>query len=141
MKNNNVFNKGIQELSILKQNIHKIRNLFDNINDENVKNHLKNIIKISDKIYKEVVVNTEKLDKIYKFNSYYIITVEKIISKYVELKNNKINNRDSQEFFNKIEGFLTNVISSFENLYQSLFTDEIIDIDAELKVMEKEMKI
>ena len=141
MKNNNKFSDKIQEISVLKKNIYKLRNLFDNINDENVKNHLKNIIKISDKIYKEVVVNTEKLDKIYKFNSYYIVTVEKIISKYVELKNNKINNRDSQEFFNKIEGFLTNVTSSFENLYQSLFSDEIIDIDAELKVMEKEMKI
>lgn len=141
MKNSDEFNQEIQDLTMLKQNIYKLRKLFDKINDEKIREYLKNIIKISDKIYKEVIVNTEKIDKLYKFNNYYIITVEKIISKYIELKNNKINNKDSQEFFNKIDSFLSNVVSAFENLYQSLFTNEIIDIDAELNVMKKEMKI
>lgn len=141
MENNNEFNKGIKELSNLKENIYNLRKLFDEIENDNVKKLLKEIIKISDKIYKEVVVNTNKIYKIEKFNNYYIITVEKIINKYIKLTKNKINNSESEAFFSKVEEFLKNVTISFDNLYQSLFKDEVIDIDAEIKVMEKEMKL
>lgn len=141
LENNNEFNKGIKELSNLKENIYNLRKLFDEIENDNVKKLLKEIIKISDKIYKEVVVNTNKIYKIEKFNNYYIITIEKIINKYIKLTKNKINNSESEAFFSKVEEFLKNVTISFDNLYQSLFKDEVIDIDAEIKVMEKEMKL
>lgn len=135
------FNKELQKLSILKQNIYKLRKLYDEINNEVIQKLLKDIIKISDKIYKEVVVNTDKLYKLERFNNYYLITVQKIVEKYVKLSKNKIRNSQSEEFFTKIEEFLKNVALSFNNLYQSLYTDEIIDLDAEMQVMEKEMKI
>ena len=141
LENNNEFNKGIKELSNLKENIYNLRKSFDEIENENVKKLLKEIIKISDKIYKEVVVNTNKIYKIEKFNNYYIITVEKIINKYIKLTKSKINNSESEAFFSKVEEFLKNVTISFDNLYQSLFKDEVIDIDAEIKVMEKEIKL
>ena len=102
---------------------------------------LKDIIKISDKIYKEVVVNTDKLYKLDRFNNYYLITIQKIVKKYINLSKNKIRNSQNEEFFTKIEEFLKNVTLSFNNLYQSLYSDEIIDLDAEMQVMEKEMKL
>lgn len=141
MENINQFNKEVQELTILKKNIHKLRKLFDAINNETIKKELKQIIKIADKIYKEVVVNTEKLYKIEKFNNYYIVTVEKVIEKYIKLDKNKINTSEAEKLFIQIESFFKNINISFENLYQSLFSDDVIDIDAEMKVMEKEMKL
>lgn len=135
------FNKELEKLSILKQNIYELRKLYDEVNNEVVRRLLKDIIKISDKIYKEVVVNTDKLYKLDRFNNYYLITIQKIIKKYINLSKNKIRNSQNEEFFIKIEEFLKNVTLSFNNLYQSLYTDEIIDLDAEMQVMEKEMKI
>ena len=135
------FNKELEKLSILKQNIYELRKLYDEINNEVVQKLLKDIIKISDKIYKEVVVNTDKLYKLDRFNNYYLITIQKIVEKYIRLNKNKIRESQNEEFFTKIEKFLKNVILSFNNLYQSLYTDEIIDLDAEMQVIEKEMKI
>lgn len=135
------FNKELQKLSVLKQNIYELRKLYDNINNEIIQKLLKDIIKISDKIYKEAVVNTDKLYKLERFNNYYLVTVKKIIEKYIKLSKNKIKNSKDEEFFIKIQEFLQNVIISFDNLYQSLYTEEIIDLDAEMQVMEKEMKI
>lgn len=135
------FNKELQKLSILKQNIYELRKLYDEINNEVMQNLLKDIIKISDKIYKEVVVNTDKLYKLDRFNNYYLVTIQKIIKKYINLSKNKIMNNQNEKFYIKIEEFLKNVSLSFNNLYQSLYTDEIIDLDAEMQVMEKEMKI
>ena len=136
-----IFNKELEKLSILKQNIYELRKLYDEVNNEVVQKLLKDIIKISDKIYKEVVVNTDKLYKLDRFNNYYLITIQKIVKKYINLSKNKIRNSQNEEFFIKIEEFLKNVTLSFNNLYQSLYTDEIIDLDAEMQVMEKEMKI
>lgn len=134
-------NKELEKLSILKQNIYELRKLYDEVNNEVMQKILKDIIKISDKIYKEVVVNTDKLYKLERFNNYYLITIQKIVKKYINLSKNKIRNSQNEEFFTKIEEFLKNVTLSFNNLYQSLYTDEIIDLDAEMQVMEKEMKI
>ena len=131
----------LQKLSYLKQNIHELRKLYDELNNVETKKVLKDIIKISDKVYKEVVVNTDKLYKLDRFNNYYLITIQKIVKKYINLSKNKIRNSQNEEFFIKIEEFLKNVTLSFNNLYQSLYTDEIIDLDAEMQVMEKEMKI
>lgn len=135
------FNKNIQELSVLKRNIYELRKLFDEINNEKIQKLLKDIINVSDNIYKEVVVNTDKLCKLKRFNNYYLITVKKIIEKYIILNKNKIKNKQSEVLFIKIEEFLNNVVTGFNNLYQSLYTDEIIDLDAEIKVMEKDIKI
>ena len=135
------FDKELQKLSVLKQNIHELRKLYDEINDETIQKLLKDIIKISDKIYKEVVINTDKLYKLERFNNYYLVTVKKIVEKYIKLSKNKIKNSKNEEFFIKIQEFLKNVTLSFNNLYQSLYNDEIIDLDAEMQVMEKEMKI
>lgn len=134
-------NKELEKLSILKQNIYELRKLYDDIDNEAVQKLLKDIIKISDKIYKEAVINTDKLYKLERFNNYYLITIQKIVKKYINLSENKISNSQNEGIFTKIEEFLKNVIISFNNLYQSLYTDEIIDLDAEMQVMEKEMKI
>lgn len=135
------FDKELQKLSVLKQNIHELRKLYDEVDNEIIQKLLKDIIKISDKIYKEVVVNTDKLYKLERFNNYYLVTVKKIVEKYIKLGKNKIKNSKNEEFFVKIQEFLKNVTLSFNNLYQSLYNDEIIDLDAEMRVMEKEMKI
>ncbi len=134
-------NQELQKLSILKQNIHELRKLYDEIDNEVIQKRLKDIITVADKIYTEVVVNTDKLYKIERFNNYYLVTVQKIVGKYIKLSKNKIRNHQNENLFAKIEPFLKNVSLSFNNLYQSLYTDEIIDLDAEMQVMEKEMKI
>ena len=134
-------NEELEKLSILKQNIYELRKLYDETNNEVMQKLLKDIIKISDRIYKEVVVNTDKLYKLEHFNNYYLITIKKIVEKYLKLSKNKVRNNQNEYLFTKIECFLKDVTLSFNNLYKSLYTDEIIDIDAEMQVMEKEMKI
>ena len=113
----------------------------DKGNNEKIQKLLKNIINVSDNIYKEVVVNTDKLYKLERFNNYYLITIQKIVKKYTKNILTKIKNKQSEELFIKIEEFLNNVVTGFNNLYQSLYTDEMIDLDAEIKVMEKDIKI
>lgn len=133
-------NQYIEELRSLKLTIHELRKIFDKIQDENIKKLLKNIIVVSDKIYKEVAINTEKLRKIRNFSNYYIITVLKILNQYNKFVDAKLNTKEAKELYIKVEEFLPRVNKSFEKIYESLFNDEIIDLDSEIKVLLKEIK-
>lgn len=137
----NDLNREIEELRKLKIAIHGLRKNYDNVEEEVIKKELKSIIITSDKIYKEVAINTNKISKIRNFANYYIATVEKIVSKYIELKNKGISSTEVEMLYAKIEQFLPKVSDGFKKMYNSLFSDETIDIDAEIKVMIKEMGI
>lgn len=135
------FNKEIEDLRKLKSNIHELRKIYDIISEESIKDSLKKIIITSDNIYKEVMVNTEKLDKIRNFNNYYIITIKKILNQYIKINEKKIRNEEAKKLCIKIETFIPNVSESFKKVYDALFEDDVIDIDSEIKVMMSEMKI
>ena len=47
-------NKEIEYISSLKLTVHELRKYYDRIDDSEVKDNLKNVIVISNKIYKEV---------------------------------------------------------------------------------------
>ncbi len=131
----------IAELRKLKMNIYELRKIYDKIKNEMIRENLKKIIITSDNIYKEVVLNSEKLYKIRKFNNYYIITIQKILNQYIILKENKIVSKEAKELCLRIENFIENVNNSLKKIYNSLFDTEIIDIDAEIKVMINELNI
>lgn len=134
-------NKQIDDLRKLKIAIHELRKVYDEIEDEEMQENTKKIIIISDKIYKEVAINTEKISKIKNFASYYLTTIQKVISKYCELKEKGIDNKDVQSLYMKIEQFLPKALAGFEKMYDSLFNNEIVDVDAEIKVMLKELGV
>ena len=141
MEENQKLNKQLNDLRKLKLSIHELRKIYDDISNETeIKKNLKNIIIVSDKIYKEVVVNTGKLYKIRNFNNYYIITVQKVLKQYINLKSKKVTTEETENLYIKIESFIQNVSKSFEKIYNSLFEDVVLDIDTEIKIMMDEMK-
>lgn len=129
----------IELLRNLKLEIHSLRKCFDDISDEMVLDNLKKIIIISEKIYKEVAVDTLKLNKVRNYIRFYLPTVIKVIERYVKFKDSKINNKEMISLYTKIEGFLPKAYESFKKIYDSLFTSEILDIDSEIKIMLKKM--
>ena len=137
--NNSGLNNQIEELRKLKNQIFKLRKLYDLIENCEVKDYLKKIIIVSDKIYKEVAVNSNKISKVQKLTDYYIVTARKIVSRYAKLKINGIDSVESNELYIKIEEFMPRLNECFEKIYESLFSAEILDVDAEIEVFIKEL--
>lgn len=134
-------NNQIEELRKLKNQIFKLRKLYDLIETCEVKVYLKKIIIVSDKIYKEVAVNSDKISKIQKLTDYYLVTVRKIVSRYAKLKINGIDSSESNELYIKIENFMPKLNDCFEKIYTSLFSSDILDVDAEIEVLINELGI
>lgn len=135
MENIDKLNYEIEELRDIKSKINDLRKLYDKTENLDLKKALKNIIIISENIYKEVAVNSEKISKIKNFSNYYLVTIYKVLEKYNHLKENKIAGKESLELYEKIESFIPNAEKSFKKMYESLFNDDIKDIDIEIKVM------
>lgn len=132
-------NNDLELLRSLKKQNHELKIGFDKIDDENIKKSVKDIIIISDKIYKEIVVNTEKVKKANNYIRYYLASVIKVVDRYVSFKNAGINNREAINLYEKIEEFLPRAYEGINKVYESLFNDEILDIDSEIKVMLMEL--
>lgn len=137
----NTLKEQIQNLRNLKIQIYELRKIYDLLENGNLKIYVKECIVILDKIYKEVAINSDKIRKIQRIIDYYIITLSKILNRYTTLKLNKISTKESEELYTKIEVFIPKVNECFEKIYTSLFSDEILDIDAEIDVMIKELGI
>ena len=135
----NILNDQIQNLRNLKIQIHELRKIYDLLEVGKLKTYVKECVIILDKIYKEVAINSNKIRKIQRIIDYYIVTLQKILNRYITLKTNKISTKESEELYIKIEMFVPKVKECFEKAYTSLFSDEILDIDAEIEVMMKEL--
>lgn len=140
MENMDKFNQDINELRELKLQIHELRKIYDKINEPNIKKELKEIIIVADKIYKEFTVNTEKIRKIKNFTNYYIVTVQKILKRYCDFKEKNITGKECEKIYQQVHEFIPKIKYSFEKMYQSLFNDEITDIDAEIKILLKQLE-
>lgn len=137
--NSSEFNNQIEDLRKLKKQIFELRKLYDLLEKCEVKDNLKKIIITLDKIYKEVAINSDKTSKIQKLINYYIVTARKIVARYTNLKNNNINSQESNELYIKIETFIPKLNECFEKIYTSLFSEDILDVDAEIEVLIKEL--
>ena len=138
---NNILDDQIENLRNFKIEIYKLRKIYDLLELGNLKTEVKKCITILEKIYKEVAINSNKIKKIQKIIDYYIITLTKILNNYITFKENKILTKESEKLYVKIEQFIPKVKESFEKIYTSLFSDEILDIDIEIEVMIKELGI
>lgn len=136
-----VIDNQLENLKVLKLTSMSLRKKYDLIEDEVVRDEVKKIIILLDKIYEEVLVNSGKISKIKKFFNFYIPSLEKVLEKYIRFKEKKLKGTEVDEYFKNVENFLKQVSESFDKIYNSLFTDEIFDVDTEIKVLLKEMRL
>ena len=132
-------NEEIELLRGLKKQKHDLKICFDKIVEENVKSEVKEIIILSDKIYKEVAVNTEKIFIVKNYIRFYLSSVIKVVDRYVVFKEANISNKDAINLYEKIEEFLPKAKLGITRIFESLYSNEILDLDSEIKLMLKEL--
>ena len=71
--------------------------------------------------------------------NYYLPTTIKLLEQYVVLQNQGMRVGNIDEGMTKIENMLEKVIAAFQQQLDSLFENDVVDITAEIRVMEKMM--
>ena len=81
----------------------------------------------------------EKLKQIRQFLNYYLPTTIKLMEQYVTLQNQSLKTENITEGMQKIEDLLDKVIVAFQRQLDALFESDVVDITADIRVMEQMM--
>ena len=130
-------NSDINELRELKKSINNLKRTYININDNSkkFKENIKEVIDLLSRTYEEVFNNLSHVGKIKNYGDIYLPMIIKLIDKYNSLKKKNINTQATQNFYAKIENLSETLVKHFKEKYNSIFDDEIVINDAELKAL------
>lgn len=136
-------NKKIQEVieptfkervAIARKQITYLKEMTIKIDDESIQCDLKEITNSSTKIINRIEENSLKNKRATKFMDYYLPVCVKIVSRYDEIENQSLTSRDSKEFMQNTAKILKATNKAFKKILNSLYQNDIVDADAEMKV-------
>ena len=97
------------------------------------------IERLTAQIFDCVRKNPKKLSQIRQFLNYYLPTTIKLMEQYVTLQNQSLKTENITEGMQKIEDLLDKVIIAFQRQLDALFEADVVDITADIRVMEQMM--
>ena len=137
-------NKKIQEkieltfkerISLARKQIVYLKEMVSKIDDEDVSKDLEEITKTSSKIINRIEENELENKSANKFMDYYLPVCVKIVGRYDEIENQSLTSKDSKEFMKNTSKILSATKKGFKRMLNSLYQSEIVDADAEVKVL------
>jgi len=117
-----------------------ILSMIPKIDDKEIRENLTGIHKTVNKIINVVVKDPKKGKKLNMFFDYYLPVISKILSKYDDIENNELTSKESKKFMTSSKKMIGEAKTSFDNLLSSLYQEDIIDADAEMKVFNQMLK-
>ena len=92
------------------------------------------------KIIDVVTKNNGKEKSISNFFDYYLPVLVKIVARYDEIENQRLTSKDSKKFMKSSAEMIEEVNDAFKKILASLYQEEIVDADAEMKVFNQLLK-
>lgn len=125
----------IGHLQKLKENNINLKEIYEKTKNYSLNKYVKQICKSSDGILKECIKDNSKVSKLNLFINYYQVDVIKILSQYISIKENKLHSDESNEFIEKVDGFIENVSDAFNKMLEDLIAINENSIDDDIKIM------
>lgn len=130
--------------AVAREGMEKLRQMSNQarmIANNDVAAKIREICRIGVRIFDDIKKNPAAIKKVKQFNNYYLDTTKKIIDQYVALSGKKDITPEIDETLKKIEEMLDSVKETFEKQLANLVEDDLLDLNAEITVMKKTMKL
>lgn len=121
-------------LSQGRQELMEIRRTAMYVKHTQIKAYTDEICAAADRILKTLKEQPENIANVRKFFSYYLPTLSKILRKFRQLEEGNVLTAETQT---TAINCLENIKVAMDQQYRNLFEDDIIDITAEMKVMNR----
>lgn len=118
----------------------QISNISKQIEDKEVVENINQICDISNKIIDTLSKNPNKLGQARNFLNYYLPVTIKILTRYDEIENQRLNTTESKEFMESVKRMTEKIKNAFNEQLNNMYQTEMIDTDAEIKVFESMLK-
>lgn len=130
--------------AVVRDGMEKIRYMSNQarmIPNNDVAAKIRDICRIGVRIFDDIKKNPAAIKKVKQFNNYYLDTTKKIIDQYVALAGKKDITPEIDQTLKKIEEMLDPVKDTFERQLANLVEEDLLDLNAEITVMKKTMKL
>ncbi len=125
-----------EDLSQTDATLKHIRDLNDAIANREISDKIDHIEVLTAKIFRLLEDRPEKAGELRSFMNYYLPQTLKILENYAKLEAQGIEGDNIAEAKQKIEGMMDKLVDGYETQLDKLFADDVLDISADLKVME-----
>ena len=117
-----------------------ILNLASKVESDEVRDNLKEIHGTVNKILSTIEKNPSKEKSLNNFFDYYLPVLIKIVKKYDDVEDNRLNSKEGKEFINKADKMICDTNNAFKSILSSLYQNDIMDADADMKVYDIMLK-
>lgn len=119
--------------------VRRIQELNDAIPDYRMSAKLKQIEILTSSILSQVEKKPDKRREVRQFMDYYLPTTIKLLEQYVSLQEVGLPGENITTGMERIEAMLDKVIVAFQKQLDGLFARDVVDITADIQVMEQMM--
>ena len=129
-----------EKIEISRRSSKHIKDMTLNIEDEETKKDLEEIVKTTTRILDTVEKNNLHNRTVNKFLDYYLPVSVKIVDRYDEIENQKLTSNDSKKFMMDSKKIISDTNKAFKKILNSLYQSDILNADAEMKVYNSILK-
>ena len=123
-----------------RQSVKRLQEINDDIPDYKISAQLKQIEILTASVIDQVEKKEDKLKQVHQFMNYYLPTTIRLLEQYVQLQNVGLRGENISAAMTQIEEMLDKVIVAFQKQLDSLFERDVVDITADIQVMERMME-
>ena len=128
---------GTPEDSVSVSTLRHIREINNAIAHPEISRKIDRIEELTAKIFRLLEERPEKAGELRSFMNYYLPQTLKILENYAKLEAQGIEGDNILEAKEKIESMMDKLVDGYENQLDKLFAEDVLDISADLKVMEQ----
>jgi len=129
-----------EKLNTAKKQNKEIANLIPKVESLETRKNLSEIKETVSKIINTVETKPKAAKKINNFFDYYLPVLIKIVGKYDEVENQKLKSKEGKEFLVTADKMIADTKKAFATILASLYQNDIMDADAEMKVYNTMLK-
>ena len=128
------------KLSTAEKQNKEILSMIPKVESEDTRKNLNEINDTINKIIKVVNNDPKKADKLNNFFDYYLPVLLKIVKRYDEVENQRLVSKEGKAFMQKADKMINDTNGAFKSILASLYSKDIIDADADMKVYDMMLK-
>lgn len=121
--------------------VREIRAMTIRIKNNEVAEEVRAIARTAMNIIDNFRKDPKDIKRARQFINYYLDATVKIVSRYVELSNAAVVTPEVEKSLKKVEEIMHSVRQTFEKQHEMLLQDDLLDLDTEVEVLKKTMKL
>jgi len=118
-----------------------LRSLILEVRKEDARKKVGEIITIAEKIMDDIRRRPGDINRARLFITYYLNAVINIIQKYNDLAGNETRSDNIRQTISRTEEYFTTILDAFRSLHDKFYENDIINIEAEIRVLESTFKM